>query len=82
MRETDSHYVLPSFQERHYTVAELSELWNLSTDAIRRLFQDEPGVLLIRNQRFRKRRYITILIPESVAARVHRRLILLPEQTT
>jgi hypothetical protein len=61
--------------ERHYSPSELAELWGLSSDTIRRLFEDEPGVVTIgeRNPR-RKRRYVTLRIPQSVAARVHRRL--------
>jgi len=62
--------------ERHYCPSELAELWGLSSDTIRRLFEDEPGVVTIgeRNPR-RKRRYVTLRIPQSVAARVHRRLL-------
>lgn len=58
--------------ERHYSPSELA---GLSSDTIRRLFEDEPGVVNIgeRNPR-RKRRYVTLRIPQSVAARVHRRL--------
>jgi hypothetical protein len=61
--------------ELHYSGSELAELWGLSSDTIRRLFEDEPGVVTIgeRNPR-RKRRYVTLRIPQSVAARVHRRL--------
>lgn len=62
-------------EERHYSPAELADLWGLSTDTIRKLFENEPGVIAIgdRNPR-RKRRYITLRIPESVVARVHRRI--------
>lgn len=60
--------------ERHYAVAEVAELWNLSTDAIRKLFQDEPGVLVIGSQSPHKRRYTTLRIPASVLQRVHRRM--------
>ncbi len=61
--------------ERHYAVTEIAEIWNLSTDKIRNLFEDEPGVLVIgeRNPR-RKRRYVTLRIPQSVVERVHSRL--------
>ena len=61
--------------EHHYSVRELAELWAFRDDTIRRLFEDEPGVLMIgeRHPR-RKRRYITLRIPNSVAARVHQRL--------
>lgn len=61
--------------ERHYTVAEVSEAWNLSADKVRRLFQDEPGVLVLENRcSFSRRRYRTLRIPDSVVERVHRRL--------
>jgi len=60
--------------ERHYTVAEVSEAWKLSADKVRRLFQDEPGVLVLEDRSaFSKRRYRTLRIPESVVERVHRR---------
>ncbi|MFY9937839.1 MAG: hypothetical protein WB780_12680 [Candidatus Acidiferrales bacterium] len=61
--------------ERHYAVTEIAEMWNLSADKVRELFEDEPGVLVIgeRNPR-RKRRYVTLRIPQSVLERVHRRL--------
>jgi len=30
-----------------YTVKELAYLWNLSDESIRRLFEEEPGVLIL-----------------------------------
>jgi hypothetical protein len=64
-----------SFAERHYAVAEIAALWNLSSDAVRKLFQDEPGVLVLGGQgAAHKRRYTTLRIPESVLQRVHRRM--------
>ncbi len=33
--------------ERHWTPEQLGELWGLSADSIRRLFEREPGVLVI-----------------------------------
>ena len=60
--------------ERHYAPEELGELWNLSADTVRRLFEQEPGVLMIERNRHRTRRYRTLRIPESIAQRVHRRL--------
>jgi hypothetical protein len=61
--------------ERHYSPAELGKLWNLSTDTIRRAFENEPGVLLFENPgRASSRRFRTLRIPESVAQRVHTRL--------
>lgn len=62
--------------ERHYTVDEIGEAWKLSRDKVRRLFQNEPDVLVLENRgSFSKRRYRTLRIPESVAARVYRRLL-------
>ena len=60
--------------ERHYSPEQLGELWGLSTDTTRRLFEHEAGVLVIERKRSRARRYRTLRIPESVAERVHRRL--------
>lgn len=67
---------LPKFTERHYTIAELAELWNLSADCVRKIFEKEPDVLAVGADRPkpRARRYLTLRIPESVAQRVHRRL--------
>ncbi len=63
------------FQEHHYSVADIAETWSLSRDAVRKIFENEPGVLVIGNDSSRsKRGYHTLRIPESVAERVHRRL--------
>lgn len=65
--------------ERHFTPKELGGLWGLSDTKIRRMFENEPGVLRegAPSRRFGrklKRRYYTLRIPESIAVRVHRRL--------
>ena len=58
--------------ERHFSVAEISSMWNLSKDAVRRMFQNEPGVLVLGDGTTkRKRRYTTLRIPQSVLERVH-----------
>ncbi len=63
------------FAERHYTVAEVATMWQLSADLVRRLFIKEPGVLVIGDESSPgTRRYRTLRIPESVVVRVHRRL--------
>jgi hypothetical protein len=61
--------------ERHYAVIEIAEIWNLSPDKVREIFEHEPGVLVIgdRNPRH-KRRYLTLRIPQTVLLRVHSRL--------
>src|SRR5258708_37169206 len=33
--------------ERPYAVTEIAEIWHLSTDKVRELFEDEPAVLAI-----------------------------------
>ena len=64
--------------EPHYTVAEISEKLNLSKDAVRSLFQNEPGVFVLGDiiTTRRKRRYTTLRIPESVVERVYRRCLI------
>ena len=59
----------------HYSVQELAALWGLGVDKIRELFEDEADVVKLKNPAKRgKRAYTTLRIPESVAARVQRRL--------
>jgi hypothetical protein len=59
--------------ERHYTPKELADLWRLDESTIRRLFQDNPGVLKIGQAgRRNKRDYVTLRIPASTAARFYR----------
>jgi hypothetical protein len=61
--------------EKHYTPDELAESWGVSTETIRSIFRDEPGVLKIGKTGGKyKRGYVTLRIPGEVAERVHRRL--------
>jgi hypothetical protein len=57
----------------HYTVGELAEAWNVSTDFIRDLFREENDVVRWVRSRPGKRRYIVIRIPGGAAERVYRR---------
>jgi hypothetical protein len=58
-----------------YAVQELAKLWQFSPDKVRELFENEPGVLKIKNPPKKgKRAYTTLRIPEPVAERVRRRL--------
>lgn len=61
--------------ERHYTPKELAGLWQLDESTIRRMFRDEPGVLIYSKERRRdgRRDYLTLRIPESLARRVYER---------
>jgi transcriptional regulator GlxA family with amidase domain len=67
-------FPISAYRERHFTVAELAELWHFSPDTIRRLFENECGVIVIHNPRRRTRTYKTLRIPERVAARVYSKL--------
>jgi hypothetical protein len=60
--------------EQHYSVAQLAKLWGLSDDFVRRLFLDEPDVVVFFKHRPGRRTYRTFRVPESVAQRVHRRM--------
>lgn len=63
--------------ERCYSPEQLAQLWSLSVDTVRRLFEDEPDVMVIERPRlYGKRRYRTLRIPESVASRVYHRSLL------
>ena len=63
----------PAF-ERHYSVEELAQMWNMSNDFVRRLFLQEPEVVIFHHARPGRRVYRTLRIPASVAERVHRRM--------
>ncbi|HEY7097008.1 MAG TPA: hypothetical protein VH437_09810 [Terriglobales bacterium] len=72
-------FVGPAF-ERHYSVAQVAELWSCSDETVRRLFQGEPGVieicnptLLPKRKRQREPRK-TLKISASALERVHRKL--------
>lgn len=67
----------PAFamDEKHFTVQELAEMWGVSVQTIRQMFEEEDGVLKVGRDGTRtRRRYKTLRIPYSVAERVHTRL--------
>jgi hypothetical protein len=55
---------------------EIAGLWNISVDSVRKIFENEPGVLVLGNIQPRrgKRNYTTLRIPAYIVERVHRRL--------
>ena len=61
--------------EHQFTPRELAELWKFDESTIRRMFIDEPGVLVYGKERRRdgRRGYVTLRIPASVASRVYER---------
>jgi hypothetical protein len=62
----------PTF-ERHYRISELAEMWNLGRETVRLLVKDEQGVIRIRLGR--KKAHTIYSVPESVAERIHTRLL-------
>ena len=65
-------------QDRHYTPEQLAKKWHYSANTIRRIFEDEPGVLKFAApsliHRPRRRRKVQLRIPARVAQRVHERM--------
>lgn len=63
------------FQERHFTVPELAEMWNLSREFVRQVVQGEPGVTEWVRQQPGRRRYRVLRVPKSVAERLYTRAL-------
>jgi len=59
--------------ERHYRIGELAEMWKLGRETVRLLVKDEQGVIKIRLGR--KKAHTIYSVPESVAVRIHTRLL-------
>jgi hypothetical protein len=66
--------IVSSAFEKFFTPAELAEIWRLDVSTVRRLFEDQAGVLKIGRSKRRdgKRDYVTLRIPESLAERFYR----------
>jgi hypothetical protein len=63
--------------EPHYSPSYWAKKWGFSENFIRQRFRDEPGVIKIvrpEDLKTKKRAYVTLKIPTSVAIRVHERL--------
>jgi transcriptional regulator GlxA family with amidase domain len=60
--------------EGPYTAAEVAKLMGFSRPTVTRLFENEPGVIVIkRPEKMHKRSYRSIRIPHAVYERVLRR---------
>jgi hypothetical protein len=61
--------------EKHFSVKQVAEMWGFSPNTIRRLFQDEKGVIKHGSPeaRFKRKRFV-LSIPESVLLRVYDKL--------
>jgi len=72
MRRESQALEHPAF-ERHFRIGELSQMWNLGRETVRLLVKDEQGVIKIRLGR--RKAHTIYSVPESVAVRIHTRLL-------
>jgi len=63
----------PRALEHHYRIGELAKKWRLGRETVRLLVKDEEGVVKIRLGR--KKAHTVYSVPESVAVRIHTRLL-------
>lgn len=64
-----------AIDQQFLTIVEVAERLKVNEDTVRRLFLNEPGVIVICFPRKGKRVYRTLRIPESVFQRVLTRLM-------
>lgn len=75
MDSVSENKVIPISIEKHFSPKQIAELWSFDEDTVRDLFRGEPGVLRLERRATRgKRAYMTMRVPASVVARVHRRM--------
>ena len=72
-RTTESSAPDDSAFERHYRIGELAAKWQLGRETVRLLVKGEHGVIKIRLGR--KKAHTIYSVPESVAVRIHTRLL-------
>jgi hypothetical protein len=73
MRSTESSALAQPAFERHYRIGELAAMWQLGRETVRLLVKDERGVIRIRLGH--KKAHTIYSVPQSVAARIHTRLL-------
>ena len=59
--------------EKHYSITDLKTQWAMGRETVRKLVMNEPGVVRIKLGR--KKANTTYSVPESVARRIHTRLL-------
>ena len=68
--------------ERHYTPAEIAEAMALSVDTVRRMLENEPGVICVntlhRTIRGTERNHKTLRVPASIWSRIHKKWAIKP----
>ena len=67
--------LVDTFEERHFTLAEIAAMWRISREKARRLFHSEPGGIRLPGPENNTREYNVYRVPESVARRVRLRLM-------
>lgn len=67
--------IAKQFEERHYTIGELAEMWRFSPEFVRQIVRVEPGVTEWVRQQPGRRRYSVIRVPQSVVERLYRRAL-------
>jgi hypothetical protein len=62
--------------EKHYSIAEIAKLWALSEKTVRKMFENEGGVLSWGRPQSngKKRSYVSLRVPESIMIRIHQRM--------
>ena len=71
----ENSFIVDTFEERHFTLAEIAAMWRISREKARRLFHNEPGVIRFHGQGDQWTRVNTYRIPETVARQVRLRLM-------
>lgn len=62
-----------AFDEQHYRIRDLAGRWKVGRESVRLMIKDEPGVMKVRLGR--KHSHTTYSVPDSVAKRIHNRLL-------
>lgn len=53
--------------EKHYSIIEISKLWALSQKTVRKIFENEPGMIKWgAEETLHKRGYRTLRVPETI----------------
>jgi hypothetical protein len=65
--------IVHQYTEKHYRLSDLSIMWSLSRETVRKLVKDDPGVIKVRLGR--KRSHTTWIIPASAARRIYNKLM-------
>lgn len=65
------------FDQDHYTIKQLADMWHLAYNTVKKLFLKEPGVITFQAApvvKGHRRGYTTRRIPREIAERVYNRM--------